>query len=64
MLRPGFRLFNVGGPADPFVTGEGSDIFPKCQRLFIGCQSLVQIVGQVMYARNQRGKNENSAAAK
>ncbi|HXP64388.1 MAG TPA: hypothetical protein VN815_02850 [Steroidobacteraceae bacterium] len=24
----------------------------------------VAIVGQVMYARNQRGKNENSAAAK
>lgn len=49
MLTSRFGLFNIRGPADPFIACKRSNILPLCPRLWVSDESLPQILWHFVY---------------
>jgi len=48
VLISGFLLFDVDRPANPFITGQGRDVFPRSQSLWRSLQRFTHISRQFM----------------
>ena len=49
VVPSGFRLLDIGNPADPFIAREGREVFPFCQRGGVGSESVSQIHRYAVY---------------